>query len=324
MSFSLQGIRITVALLILCGVFFFYNRRPKFFIPSQLLFTKNYFFYKFSLFVLVIVVVLLPLHIAFVDDTQIVTIKDVPIQIILDVSLSMAANDIVPSRFSAAKQSLVDLVQTLDGYYVSLITFSGKPFLFIPFSSDTSAVVKKLSAMNLGDFPPVQDFLGTAIGDALLLGVDILRTFSTNDTYQPWIVILITDGDANVGFDPLQVISYYQELHVPLFVLGVGQEQYLIWRDRWNDTVMTDINLSLLQKLADESGGQFFRILGQDSFDQFVVDLSESIVARQYQQVRNKYRHLNDYLVYLIIFLLVWLVVFRIYLLLSVKRNSSQ
>lgn len=185
MSFSLQGIRITVALLILCGVFFFYNRRPKFFIPSQLLFTKNYFFYKFSLFVLVIVVVLLPLHIAFVDDTQIVTIKDVPIQIILDVSLSMAANDIVPSRFSAAKQSLVDLVQTLDGYYVSLITFSGKPFLFIPFSSDTSAVVKKLSAMNLGDFPPVQDFLGTAIGDALLLGVDILRTFSTNDTYQP-------------------------------------------------------------------------------------------------------------------------------------------
>ena len=68
---------------------------------------------------------------------------------------------------------------------------------------------------------------------------------------------------------------------------------------------MTDINLSLLQKLADESGGQFFRILGQDSFDQFFVDLSESIVARQYQQVRNKYRHLNDYLVYLIIFLLV-------------------
>ena len=51
----------------------------------------------------------------------------------------------------------------------------------------------------------------------------------------------------------MQVISYYQKTQVPLFVLGVGQENYLIGRDTWNSDVTTDINLNLLQELADIS-----------------------------------------------------------------------
>ncbi|MEI6119225.1 MAG: VWA domain-containing protein [bacterium] len=50
--------------------------------------------------------------------------KNIPVQIILDVSLSMAANDLQPSRFVAAKKSLISLIQQLDGYYISLIAFS--------------------------------------------------------------------------------------------------------------------------------------------------------------------------------------------------------
>jgi len=64
---------------------------------------------------------------------------------------------------------------------------------------------------------------------------------------------LITDGDSNIGFDPMQVISYYQKTQIPLFVLGVGQENYLIGRDVWNNEVVTNINLSLLQQLADKT-----------------------------------------------------------------------
>jgi hypothetical protein len=52
-----------------------------------------------------------------------------------------------------------------------------------------------------------------------LLGVANLEHFSAQEAYKPGIVILITDGDSNVGFDPLQVLSYYQKIDVPLFVL---------------------------------------------------------------------------------------------------------
>ena len=73
---------------------------------------------------LLVCVVLLPLQLSFVTDKQVVTEKNIPIQIILDVSLSMSANDIQPSRFVAAKTSLISLIKQLDGYDISLITFS--------------------------------------------------------------------------------------------------------------------------------------------------------------------------------------------------------
>jgi uncharacterized protein YegL len=101
--------------------------------------------------------------------------KSLPVQIVLDVSLSMSAYDISPSRFSAAKASLLELIRGLDGYNVSLITFSGIPFVAVPFSHDTPAVVANVERLSLSDFPAVKEFLGTALGDALLLGVQNLQ-----------------------------------------------------------------------------------------------------------------------------------------------------
>jgi len=314
MSFSPNGIRITLFLTILCGVFFFFNKKPKFLVPIYYLKQRIRFVYTFFLSLLVFSILLLPLRISLISDKKVVVEKNIPLQIILDVSLSMSANDLAPSRFFAAKKSLISLVQQLDGYYISLITFSWKPFVYIPFSSSSVAISSKLYSMNLGDFPPVKDFLWTAIGDAMLLGVQNLQQFSHQETYKPWIVVLITDGDSNIGFDPMQVISYYQKTAVPLFVLGVGQENYLIGRDAWDDEVVTNINLSLLQQLADKTWGDFYRVLGEKSFDTFFSELLQNIVALQQQKIQNVLWELNDYLIYFIVILLLWLLVFRLFL----------
>lgn len=257
-------------------------------------------------------VLLLPLRISFVSDKQVLAEKNLPVQIILDVSLSMAANDLQPSRFAAAKKSLISLVQQLDWYTISLITFSWKPFIYIPFSSSSSAIVAKLQSMNLGDFPPVKDFLGTAIGDALLLGAENLQQFVHQEIYKPWIVILITDGDSNVWFDPLQVVSYYQRTQVPLFVLGVGESNFLIGRDARNSDIITTINLPLLRELADKTWGKFYRVLSGDTFDVFFNQLSQNIISHQQQKIQNILRELNDYLIYLLVSALFWLLIFRL------------
>ena len=124
MSFSFHGIRISVALISLCGIFFFFNKKPKFIVPIRHLNQRSWFVYVTLLCLLVFSVILLPLRISFVRDTYVIAEKNIPIQIILDVSLSMSANDLSPSRFVAAKQSLISLIQQLDGYAISLITFS--------------------------------------------------------------------------------------------------------------------------------------------------------------------------------------------------------
>lgn len=322
MSFSSQGIRISLALVLLCGLIFFFNLKPKFIIPASHIKQKIRFIYTLLLGLLVVSVVLLPLRISVIRDKQVVVEKNLPIQIILDVSLSMSANDLPPSRFVAAKKSLISLVHQLDGYYISLITFSWKPFVYIPFSSSSSAIIAKLETMNLGDFPPVKDFLWTAIGDALLLGAENLQQFAHQETYKPGIVVLITDGDSNVGFDPLQVVSYYQKTQVPLFILWVWQSNYLIGRDTWNDDVTTNINIDLLQQLANKTWGEFYRVFGDQSFDDFFAELSQNIIAHQQQKIQNILRELNDYLLYVLVVLLLWLSIFRLYLVVSPSKKS--
>ena len=51
----------------------------------------------------------------------------------------------------------------------------------------------------------------------------------------------------------MQLLPLYQKIQVPIFVLGVGQSNYLIGRDTWNDDIVTTINLDLLQQLADKT-----------------------------------------------------------------------
>ncbi|EKD25591.1 MAG: hypothetical protein ACD_80C00012G0007 [uncultured bacterium (gcode 4)] len=311
MLFSVHWIRISLFFITLVSVLFFFNQKPNFIVPMKHMKQRSRFAYNILLWLLVVSVVLLPLRISLISDKQVVVEKNLPIQIILDVSLSMAANDLQPSRFVAAKTSLISLIKQLDGYQISLITFSWKPFVYIPFSSSSWAIAAKLQSMNLGDFPPVKDFLWTAIGDAILLGVGNLQQFSHQETYKPWIVILITDGDSNIWFDPMQLVSYYQRMQVPIFVLGVGQENYLIGRDAWNDPITTDINITLLQQLADKTWWKFYRILGEKTFDEFFTELSQNIVTHQQQNIKNIFWELNDYLIYILVFSLFWLLIFR-------------
>jgi len=321
MVFSVTGIRISLVLIVFSWILFFFNKKPKFLVPVQYIKQRSWFIYTILLSFLLLSVVLLPLRISFVSDKQVIVEKNLPIQIILDVSLSMAANDLDPSRFVAAKKSLIALVQALDGYSLSLITFSWKPFVYMPFSSSTAAMIYKLQSMNLGDFPPTKDFLWTAIGDALLLGVQNLQQFSHQKAYAPWMVILITDGDSNIGYDPIQLISYYQKTQVPLFVLGVGQENYLIGRDTWNADIITTINAPLLQQLADATWWKFYRVFENKSFNQFFTEFSQNIFAHQQNKIQNILWELNDYLIYFLVVILFIMIIFRFYLFLSSTKR---
>ena len=159
MSFFFPGLRISLGLVVCCGVLFFYNLMPKFLVPLCYVQKKIWLLALFLTSIALLCVFLIPLRLSFVSDKHVVVQKNIPIQLILDVSLSMTANDILPSRFFAAKSSLISLIHQLDGYPISLITFSGKSVVTLPFSSVSSAIISKLTKMNLGDFPPVKDFL---------------------------------------------------------------------------------------------------------------------------------------------------------------------
>lgn len=312
MIYNSLWIRISLILLVLLVVTYFFNLKPKFIFPTKYFNLSKHILFKTINLILILSILLLPLDLQFISDKKIITEKILPVQIIFDVSLSMAANDIKPSRYDAAKTALIKLIQKLDGYNVSLITFSGIPFIYIPFSTDTNAIISKFQDTNLGDFPPTEDFVGTAIGDALLLGIKNLDKIRLQDPDYPGIIILLTDGDSNKWYDPMQVLSIVQKKQVPVFVLGMWESDYLIGYDKRGSPVQTSINIPLLQEIPKQTGGEFYRVLEENNFDEFFDYLKDVIKSQEKQKIENQYIVLNQYLLFMMAICAMFLLYIRV------------
>jgi uncharacterized protein YegL len=235
------------------------NSRPSFVVPVKKL-SAAYLLPLIFRRIMIIVIVVLPLHLGFPSSQEVSIQKPFPVQIILDVSLSMSAYDVQPSRFSVAKDALLHMSKALQGYAFSLISFSGVPVVTIPFTYDTLAFTQAIRQTSLGDFPPVEGFLGTAIGDALLLGIQNIQSLAQReqrtiqDTNKPsGVILLITDGDGNEGYDPKEVLPLLQNQHIPVFVLGIGTAKYLMGYDRSQQPIVSAINTALLETIAKQT-----------------------------------------------------------------------
>ena len=293
MSYSPRWILISLCLIGLLIFLYYNNFKPKFVFPSHKFSPLRYRITRISGWIVLCSAILLPLHLGFVESKQVMIEKSTPVQIILDVSLSMAATDISPSRFSVAKQYLSDAVKYLPWYAVSLITFSGIPFISIPFSHDTKAIIQSLQSMSLADFPAAPEFLGTALGDALVLGAANIHRLSAD---QPWIILLITDGDNNKGYDPVDIFSLLNKQGIAVRVLAIGQTNYLIWYDGYEQPVVTSLNIPLLQKISAQTSGTFLNVVTTGQLAPFFSSFLTSIKAREISHIRAQYRYLDKLL----------------------------
>ena len=122
------------------------------------------------------------------------------IMIVFDISLSMLAEDISPSRILIAKSVVRDFISERQSDRIGLIIFAGKPFVSVPFSTDYSGISSIVSGLSPDlirqDLPGLS---GTNIGDALLLA----NMAYSGSRSQAKSIILLTDGRANIGIDPM-------------------------------------------------------------------------------------------------------------------------
>lgn len=288
-------------------IWFFYNSKkikPSYVLPLNNLniFVKN--IRSILLFVLMLFLLILPLNISIVQNKIVSKNKTLNIQIIFDVSLSMTANDIKPSRFDWAKNSLINLTSTLTGYNISMITFSGIPFVRMPFSDQNSSIIAKLQNFNLSEFPPTFNFVWTAIWDALLLANDNLIN-NSKDKNKPWIIILITDGDSNKWSNPIESANFSKSLNIPIYTLWIGNNDFVVWTDYLWNPVTTTINIDLLKDISNISWWKFYRILDQQEFKEVFNEISKIVKSQETVNYKYKYLRLNNILYKIIIFVLI-------------------
>jgi Ca-activated chloride channel homolog len=197
--------------------------------------------------------------------------------ILLDVSLSMKAEDIKPNRLDRAKMQISNLMGKLRGDRIGLIVFSGDAYIQIPLTTDYSAANLFLNAVDFNTVPQP----GTAIGPAIELAV---RSFNYEQNTQKAIV-LITDGEENQG-NPLTAVKDAVSKGIKIYSIGLGSpdgvpipvyngNQMTFKKDREGNTVMTRLDEKILIEIASAGQGKYYQGNNyQDQLNDIYNDLS--------------------------------------------------
>ena len=224
--------------------------------------------------------------------------KGVDVMLVLDVSRSMRAEDIKPSRLARAKHQIRGLLDLLEGDRVGLVVFAGKAFVQCPLTTDYGALDMFLNILDAGSISAQ----GTAIGDALRLAV---RTFDEGDLQHEAIVVF-TDGEDHVG-KPLEAAREAAERGVRVFAVGLGtpdgelipetQEAGGVsyHKDESGNYVKTRLDESTLRAIALETDGDYYRsTLGGDEleaiYDQIAQMEQKEIGSTRYTRYEERFQ----------------------------------
>jgi len=213
---------------------------------------------KFYLLILALIALIFTLA-APQFGTRLATIqrKGIELIIALDVSNSMNATDIEPSRLERAKQAISSLTDRLKNDRIGLIVFAGQAHVQLPITTDYVSAKMFLSGINTG-MVPVQ---GTAIGEAINMAV---TSFSPQEDINRALIV-ITDGE-NHEDDAVGAAKNAAEKGVMVYTVGMGLPQGApipvgrqgdFLRDRDGNVVITKLNEDMLRQIAKAGNGEY-------------------------------------------------------------------
>lgn len=251
---------IAVAFVVLYGIFIY-----KIVGISRTLKTPYYtIFFKLAVrtvfFALLIIAFLGP---SFGDAKKEIKSVGKDIMICVDLSKSMDAFDIQPTRLEKVKYEMKRIVEAFNSDRVGVIIFSSEAFMQCPLTYDQNALNLFIETMNSSLVPSN----GTDFGPPLRMALDKLTNQDTPSMQQKSkVIVLISDGE-DFGEETSQVEQEIEDKGIKLFTLGVGTEkggQILTGRgyktDAQGNTVVSKLNSSALKTLASKTSGQYFEI----------------------------------------------------------------
>jgi Ca-activated chloride channel homolog len=218
--------------------------------------------------------------------------EGIDIQLVLDISGSMAAEDFQPkNRLTVAKQVVREFVAGRTSDRIGLVVFSGTALTRAPLTTDRQMLDLLIDAVDINALPD-----GTAIGVALASAAARLKASPAKTR----VIVLVTDGANNAGeIDPLSAAALCAGLGLKVYTIGVGAAgrvpvpfpmrnpatgQVEIRR------VMMDVPVDeeLLQQIAHRTGGQFHKATDRESLRQIfqTIDRLEKTPLKVKRYVR--------------------------------------
>lgn len=212
--------------------------------------------------------------------------KGVEVMIALDISNSMLAQDVQPSRLEKAKRLISKLVDGMENDKVGMIVFAGDAFTQLPITSDYISAKMFLESIS----PSLISKQGTAIGAAINLAA---RSFTPQEGVGRAIIV-ITDGENHEG-GAVEAAQEAAEKGMQVFVLGVGSPDGSpipaedgsnnFRRDKDGNVIVTRLNEQMCQEIAKAGNGMYIRVDNTNSAEKVlnneIAKLSKADVESQ-------------------------------------------
>lgn len=285
------------------------------------IYKKNSFLYKLYyvliwwIFIVSVVMMWQPV----MKNTQQKIKKDgIDIMIALDVSLSMQADDLQPTRIEAAKNIIVEFLDEMVSHRVWLIVFSWKPFTSIPLNFDYDVSKKMVEKITTNILDQSVDGLGwTAIWDAIIFASDSFQA----DSNRQKVLILLTDGTANIWIDPQIATDFlmnkFPKETIKIYTIWLWWEQqayinytHPLWFTQ--RLAVEWVDEKSLQEIAQKGNGKYFRAQTTNGLNKIFEEISQlektPIETINYQTIE----YINKYLVYLLVTLFLILLIVRL------------
>ncbi|SUZ54823.1 uncharacterized protein METZ01_LOCUS7677 [marine metagenome] len=254
---------------------------------TKIIFRSTYFF-------LMIIALLGP---SFGNSKKEIKVIGKDIMIAIDLSESMNANDIQPSRLEKIKFELKKIIDEFNSDRIGIIMFSNEAYIQCPLTYDKNALNLFIETLNTGLVPNS----GTDFGPPLDLSLDKLLADKIQKNDKSKIIILISDGE-DFGENTYEIVDKIKESSIKLFTVGIGTAQGtritlrngLFKKDKDGKEVITKLNSTSLKKIANETKGKYFEISNQiNQINGMIYEIKEikgDLIDSKFMDVtKNKY-----------------------------------
>jgi Ca-activated chloride channel family protein len=209
-----------------------------------------------------------------------ITRKGIDVVIALDVSKSMLAQDLQPSRLERAKQLVLNLMNQMPNDRIGLVLFAGKAYLQMPLTTDHNAAKLFVAGAGPGSVPQQ----GTVLSEAMRMGAAAFN----NKEKRFKSIVLISDGE-DQDADALKTVGEMAEQGVMINTIGIGSPEGTTLiepvtgetkKDEAGNVVISKLNEEALRQIAVATNGVYHRLQGSDE--------AIAILQKQFSQIEKK------------------------------------
>ncbi len=204
--------------------------------------------------------------------------EEATIVLALDVSRSMKATDVEPTRLDAARVAAKTFLdQVPEKFRVGVVSFATRAVVGVAPTQDRALVTSALDTRKPGE--------GTAIGDAVALSVQVGQPEGENVQTPPRAIVLISDGAQDGGrIDPSEAAQQAKRLGIPVYTVLVGTADGVVEEELtggYKRITKVPPNPETLEKVAKESGGEFFAAPDAEGLSRVYEELGSRLGTRK-------------------------------------------